>query len=201
MEVQQGVADNDELAQWHRAIWMQTYTGKKFYPTEPSAEDIDVLDIAHSLSMQCRYNGHVKDFYSVAEHCVLVSTALQRDYPDRPELWLEGLLHDSTEAYVGDMVRPLKIQMPAFVEAEDVVMAVIAERFGVPQQMSPEVKDADTRILLDEKAVLFGKQAGTWAVDGLEPLRVYLKKWGPDWARFHYVQRFNQLTGEDVEIY
>lgn len=58
---------------WHSGGWMQTYTGRQFHPLDPHADDIDIADIARSLSMQCRYNGQVRRFYSVGQHCVLVS--------------------------------------------------------------------------------------------------------------------------------
>ncbi|MDO4254358.1 MAG: hypothetical protein Q4C81_04310 [Kocuria sp.] len=98
---------------WQRGNWMQTYTGRRFYPLDSRPEDVDVVDVAHALSMQCRYNGHVRLFMSVAEHCVLVS----RLVPSEHALW--GLLHDATEAYVGDMVRPLKLHMPEYRAVED----------------------------------------------------------------------------------
>lgn len=189
-------ANMSEDEQWHKAQWMQTYTGKKFYPTAPIVADIDILDIAHSLSMQCRYNGHVKEFYSVAEHCVLMSYAVEKSH--NKELAFEALLHDATEAYVGDMVRPLKIQMPEFQEAERIIAEAIGERFGAPSSsaMSPEVKDADNRILLDEKAALMGLSPGKWEVDNLPSLRVYIKAWDPITARNKYLQRFNELAPE-----
>lgn len=183
---------------WHRGSWMQTYTSKKFYPTAPVVEDIDIIDIAHSLSMQCRYNGHVHTFYSVAEHCILMSYALEKTYPDRPDLWLEALLHDATEAYVGDMVRPLKIQMPEFQAAEEVVAIAIGERFGVRQScdMSPEVKDADNRILTNERLNLLGEPPAEWSSTA-EPLDVPIYAWSPHIAEIQYLKRFNQLTGDN----
>src|SRR4051812_20612492 len=91
---------------WLRGDWMQTYTGRAFWPLDAQPEDVDPLDIAAALSMLCRYGGHVSRFYSVAEHCLLMSEAVA------PEHALWALLHDATEAYMGDMVRPLKRQMP-----------------------------------------------------------------------------------------
>jgi hypothetical protein len=85
-----------------RGDWMQTFTGRAFYPLDPRPEDIDPVDIAHALSLICRYGGHSSRFYSVAEHCVLMSHAVA------PEHALWALLHDATEAYLGDMIRPLK---------------------------------------------------------------------------------------------
>src|SRR5690349_636686 len=110
---------------WLRGSWMQTFTGRQFYPLDPRLDEIDPLDIAHALSMICRYGGHTKHFYSVAEHCLLMSHAVAPEYA----LW--ALLHDATEAYVGDMVRPLKHHMPDYRQIEDNLMEVIAERFGL----------------------------------------------------------------------
>jgi hypothetical protein len=170
-----------------RGDWMQTYTGAKFYPMSPSAEDVDPVDIAHSLSLLCRYNGHLDRFYSVGEHCVLMSQAVE------PENALWALLHDATEAYVGDMVRPLKLQQPAFVQAEDRVMAAICERFGLDLAMPAEVKAADSRIILTERAALISNGRHAWSVDGLDPLPVVVRGWGPDEAERAYLARLRQL--------
>src|SRR5690242_11754504 len=85
-----------------RGDWMQTYTGRRFWPLDPRVDDIDIGDIAHHLSLVCRFAGACREFYSVAQHCVGVS------YVCDPKDALWGLLHDAAEAYVGDMVRPLK---------------------------------------------------------------------------------------------
>lgn len=84
-----------------RGDWMMTYSGRAFWPLDPRADEIDPLDIAHALSMLCRYGGHVRRFYSVAEHCVLMSHAVA------PEHALWALLHDATEAYMVDLPRPI----------------------------------------------------------------------------------------------
>lgn len=172
----------------YRGNWMQTFTGKQFFPLDPRPADVDIVDIAHALSMQCRYNGHVERFYSVAEHCVLVSQVVS------PEHALWGLLHDATEAYVGDMVRPLKLHMPAYCEVEDRVMVAIAEKFSIDQTMPQEVKNADSRLLLDERAALMGQPAGDWAIAG-EPFGVQIQAWSPHLARAKYLRRFNELIG------
>lgn len=85
-----------------RSDWMQTYTGRVFWPLEPRPEDVDIVDIAHALANLCRYGGHSKVFYSVAHHSVLVSQIV----PPADALW--GLMHDSAEAYVIDLIRPIK---------------------------------------------------------------------------------------------
>ena len=86
--------------------WVQTVTGKAFYPLKPDPSLISIEDIAWALSMQCRFAGHVLHFYSVAEHCVYISNSV----PMEDALW--GLLHDATEAYLTDVPRPLKPLMP-----------------------------------------------------------------------------------------
>src|SRR5208282_6622849 len=84
--------------------WIRTFSGGRFYVLEPRVEDVRIEDIAHALSMQCRFTGHVREFYSVAEHSVWVSRYSHRE----DALW--GLLHDASESYIGDMSTPLKLQ-------------------------------------------------------------------------------------------
>lgn len=166
---------------------MQTYTGRQFYPMDPHPLDVDPVDIAHALSLLCRYNGHVQRFYSVGEHCVLMSEAVA------PENALWALLHDATETYVGDMIRPLKRSMPDYRAAEDRVMRVIAARFGIPDAMPAEVKDADNRILLTERAALMRPSGHAWVVDDLEPLPVTIREWSPVFAEHAYLRRLTDL--------
>jgi hypothetical protein len=170
-----------------RGDWTQTYTGRQFWPLDPRAEDIDPRDVAHALSLQCRYNGMVRSFYSVAEHCVLMSLAVA------PEHALHALLHDATEAYVGDMVRPLKNHMRAYRAAEDLVWAAVAERFGVDPTIPDEVHDADARIVLDERSALLSASPAPWAIDHLTPLGVQIQGWTPLQAEGAYLDRLVQL--------
>lgn len=172
---------------WHRGAWMQTFTGRQFYPLDPRPEDIDVRDIAHALSLICRYGGHTIRFYSVAEHCVLMSQAVA------PEYALAALLHDATEAYVGDMVRPLKHHMSDYCKVEDRVAWAISERFGLHPHMPAEVKDADNRILLDERAALFSGVPAAWSVDGMEPLGVPISGLSPQDAEAMYLALLAEL--------
>ena len=168
--------------------WMQTYSGQPFDPVAATPDDVYIVDIAHSLGMQCRFNGHCLRFYSVAEHCVHLS------YTVDPEHATWALLHDATEAYVGDMVRPLKDKLPAYRAAEDRLMNTIAEKFNLPGPMPAQVKEHDTRIVADEKAQLMAPSRLPWPLlEGYAPLGVKLEGWGPDEAASRYLSRFLQL--------
>lgn len=143
-----------------RGDFSQTYSGINFYHLDPSPEEVSLDDIAHALSNTCRFAGHVMEFYSVAEHSVLVS----RNLPDH--LRLQGLLHDATEAYVNDLPSPLKHSEPlrGYREIEEKVWKVIAKRFLLPAQLDAEVKRVDNAACCTEAMALlrFGFQ---WARD------------------------------------
>lgn len=129
---------------------IQTYTGKLFNPLALENEDcgpIDLMDIAHALSHLCRFNGHTKRFYSVGEHSLHVSCVLAQTSPEN-QAW--GLLHDAAEAYLGDMVRPIKKRMPDFQVIEDRLLQRIAKRFGLPWPIPAVVFDADDIMLATE---------------------------------------------------
>lgn len=168
--------------------WMQTFTGRAFWPLDARPTEVSAIDIAHSLSMQCRYAGHTKVFYSVAEHSCLISDAVA------PENALWGLLHDATEAYLVDLPRPVK-QSPGFenyVIVEDRLMEVIAERFELPLPMPAEVKLADNRILIDERDALMAAPPRDWALN-VERLGVSIHGWSPWQAKEQWLARFNRL--------
>ena len=163
--------------------WTQTYTGKQFWPLDPRPEDIDINDIAHSLSMQCRYNGHCARFYSVAEHSVLVARQAS------PKNRMAALLHDAAEAYLCDLPRPVKHSVSGYAEAEAAVELAIAERFGVTWPWPDEVKRIDNCILHDEKAQLMAN-GPAWNLPG-EPLGVRVECWSPERARLEFMSAFH----------
>lgn len=174
--------------------WLQTYTGKAFYPTAPHVNDVDILDIAHALSLQCRYNGHSKFFYSVAEHSVLISDFVSRENA----LW--GLLHDGTEPYVGDMIRPLKLQLPAFREIEDAVEVVIAAKFGMSLPIPDEVETVDKMMIADERLAVMNTPAVGMSWSQREPLGITIHGWSPPQAELEFLVRFAQLTGDPTTL-
>lgn len=180
--------------------WMGTITGKKFNPFDPRVEDIDIRDIARGLAMTCRYGGQVKRFYSVAEHCVNVSFCVP------PEYALHGLLHDSAEAYIGDMIRPIKHQpqMKEFRHAEALIEFAVAEKFGLDwdQQSHGAVKLIDDRILVDEiRELSYMPEAylNTSFLSKLELTGRHLYCWSPEEAEQVFLNHFENLTGEHIE--
>lgn len=105
-----------------------TFTGKHFDPTMPDAELIDIRDIAHALSLTCRGNGHVKTFFSVAQHCINCALEAEARGLSRRVI-LACLIHDGSEAYMSDVPRPFKHTLPEYLKAEDVLLNLIFEKF------------------------------------------------------------------------
>lgn len=178
-----------------RGSWMQTFTGKAFWPLDPRIEEVETEDIAHALAQICRFGGQTRYFYTVAEHSVHVSEWVESVAGRTDALW--GLLHDAPEAYIGDMVRPLKRHMPSYIQADEDIMDVICAKFGLEPGMPPVVREADNRILLDERAKLFsGPNPFLWVQDeqGLEPLGVPISCWTPARAKSEYLLRLSYLT-------
>lgn len=178
-----------------RGDWMRTYTGRKFYPLAPCVEDIDIRDIAHALSQICRYGGHTTKPYSVAEHCVAVSLMVPAAYAR------QALLHDAAEAYVGDMVRPLKHHplMKPFRDAEAAVEACVYTRFNIrPTETSNRlVKAIDDRILADEQKFLNGdKSENSEWMRKLVPLDIALPGLSAYHAEYIFCARFAELFPE-----
>lgn len=136
--------------------WIQTFTGRQFWPMDPRPEEVHGADIARALSKQCRFNGHCREFYSVAQHSYLVSCHVTQENA----LW--GLLHDASEAYLGDIPSPIKKNLPGVAEIEERLLMAVAERFDLPWPMPDEVKRIDAAILADEKACLMAKEPADW---------------------------------------
>ena len=121
---------------------IRTFSGHYLDVFDPDPDKITIEDIAHSLAMQPRFGGHTKRFFSVAEHSMDVATFVPF------ELKLEALLHDASDAYIGDMPSPIKSRLPDFQRLEDNLMQVIAKKFGFGWPISDVVKDSD-RICLE----------------------------------------------------
>lgn len=166
--------------------WIQTFTGRCFWPLDPQPAEVDIRDIAHALSMRCRYAGHTTRFYSVAEHSVLVSLAV----PPAAALW--GLLHDAAEAYSADVPRPLKQFLPDWKPMEARIMAAVCRRFGLLLIEPAAVKRADLAILADERAALMAPCEREWG-EMPDPLGVEIVGLPPAEAEAMFLDRFATL--------
>lgn len=172
------------------ADFIRTYTGRHFYPMEPDPALFCIEDFAHALSLLCRGNGHVKTFWSVAEHCILCAKeAAARGLPRR--VVLACLLHDASECYLSDVPRPFKADMPAYRALEDRVLEMVYTKFlgspltGEEEQAVKEIDDA--MLWYDLKYLLGGEQAG-------EEPDIHVM---PDYR----VRPFEEVEREYLEIY
>jgi hypothetical protein len=164
---------------------IRTFTGRLVCPLQMQSEDVDVRDIAHALSNLCRYAGHTRVFYSVAEHSVRVCRLLVRH---SVALGQAGLLHDAEEAYLLDVPGPLK-RLPLYAgyrQAADRLRLVIAGALGVSSELleSPKVKWADSVLLVTEQRDLFCNATPDAAV---EPLAKRLEPWPPAMAEERFL--------------
>ncbi len=162
-------------------------SGNYFNLLAPNESEFTILDIAHALSNLCRFNGHTREFYSVAQHSVLVSQILPID--DQ----LPGLLHDAAEALVGDMVRPFKNILPDYRAIEKSVEAAVLKRFGI-SSIPASVTHADLILLATERRDLLPHDDRQWILlDGVSPLSMTIEPWPPARAEFEFLNRYDYL--------
>lgn len=179
-----------------RGNWFQTYQGFKFHVIDPHIGDVDIDDIAHALSFTCRYGGHCREFYSVAQHSIYVEQMLSERWPDTPLLSLQGLLHDAAEAYVGDMKRPIKDHMPTFQAIESNVNKVIHEALGVPlpsEHWERLIKYADNAVLMAERRDIMNHFNQDWDIKE-EPWWGRIQPWPhPDDGYMNFILKWREL--------
>ncbi len=174
--------------------YVSTYSGNRFYPLGPRIDRVTIEDIVHGLAYQCRFNGQTREFYSVAQHSLIVASLVA------PHLRLAALLHDAAEAYLGDMVKPLKVLMPEFADLEDRVSALIASAFGVDFSDYAPIKRADLIALATEKRDLMPHSAERWAyLDGIDALPDPIVTMSPWQAKQAFLARFAELDARARE--
>lgn len=167
------------------ANFMTTISGKRINYENPTVEMLDITDIAHSLSNLCRFGGHINRFYSVAQHSVMVSNLVPH------HLALAALLHDASEAYLSDIVRPAKRLLPEYKELELKIQSVLEERFAVTFDHE-DIHIADNKALYAEALHFYG-DIDDWGLDGFEydciirPLPAFH-------AKMMFMHRFNELA-------
>lgn len=165
--------------------WMQTYTGIHFDLDSPSIENLDIKDIAHHLSMLCRFNGACAFHYSVAEHSVRVCDSL----PDN--LKFAGLMHDAAEAYIGDIIRPVKTPKIKHLEAR--LNYLIAKKWDIANWNNSQIKFADDVLLATEHRDLMKDEPG-W-VKLPPPLYSTIVPISQPAAKILFMDRFKQYSG------
>lgn len=167
--------------------WIQTISGNRFWPLEPDFTDVRIDDIAHALSLMCRFGGHCKSFYSVAQHSVLVASLVPQKYR------LAALLHDAAEAYMADVLRPIKQSLPELQLFEHKLNCVIADTFGFDYPFHPCIKEADNVMLATEKRDLMASSTHPWA-ELPAPTAAIIVPWLPDTAKKIFLDEYERLT-------
>src|SRR3954471_13385944 len=171
--------------------YLQTVSGRWVNPFDPDPSQLDAGDIARALANQCRFGGHCRAFYSVAQHSVIVSELVERRGGDVEDVFA-ALMHDATEAYLGDMPHPLKHRSPlgaAFKAAEDKLEQAIRDRFRIKSDV-PLIKPADRALPATERRALSAEEWHWPDLEGVEPLELELTAWPPDEAAGAFMRRY-----------
>lgn len=168
-----------------------TYSGKDFNFSDPKIEEISIVDISHALSRIARYSGHLEGFYSVAQHSVYVSRL------SPPDWRLQGLLHDASEAYTGDLITPLTQAVPQLRELKNKIEDLVARKFDIPWPESPEVKRVDKKMLYTE---IFWIGNPVWREQYIPYENGYpdiydikIETWEPDLAKYIFIAEFLRI--------
>lgn len=168
--------------------WIPTASGRRMVVADPDPEEVRLEDIAAGLARQCRFNGQITaDHYSVAEHCVVMALECP------PEIALHCLLHDAAEAYLGDIVMPVKRLITGFDELEDCVLRAIYQGLGIEwpsDSVWAEVKTHDLRALATEKIQLVSDQTEWPVLVGVEPYEFELYCWDAETAKREWLNSF-----------
>lgn len=184
-------------------LYIQTFNGSRFYMARP---EFDIEEMAHALSMQCRFTGHVRRFYSVAEHCVIASRLVQ-DHPGvfkLPATPYEALMHDAHEAYVSDIASPWKVLIPDYRAMEHKLELAMRRHFGLPDKMSEGAKLADWVMLFAEaQTLLTPGVSDDWLVPSddfrsiaqplIDTYKYAPNSWTPTEAKAEFLRRYDAI--------
>lgn len=166
-----------------------TASGNYFNFIEPERNIVLVTDIAHALANVCRFGGHTREFYSVAQHSVLASHIVP------PEDAFAALFHDAAEAYLGDVMRPLKELLPDYRALEARVQAAVFQKLGLPEQLPPSIKLADRVLLATEQRDFMPAHDDEWGlIINIEPLTERIEPWAPWLACTKFLDRYRELV-------
>jgi hypothetical protein len=173
---------------------IRLFSGAMFDYNNPAACDVAIEDIAHAASQICRFAGHTKHFYSVAQHAVNASMIVA------PGFEFDALMHDTAESFTNDIPTPLKVAVPMFKELELRIEAAMAAKFNFAFPLPAEVKLVDTQMLGFEKAALLPQDTSQWEMLQGVPLpdhlrqRIDLRSWAPEQAKRNFLARYEELS-------
>lgn len=181
---------------------IQTQSGRYLDLLNPQPDQISIYDIAHALSHLCRFTGHVDRFYSVAEHSVRCASFLRkRGYT--PHAQLAALMHDSAEAYIGDVSSPLKALLSDYRAIEARIIQAIVDKYGADHRGRPEVHMADMQMLCVERHELLTRDTSEWAcLIGIDPADYQHTTlgWDSEKALRMFLRAHDQLVEECNEL-
>ena len=169
--------------------WITTHSGRKLHYLDPQPDEIDIGDIAHALSLTCRFSGQCREFYSVAQHSYLMTNLVPNEYK------LHALLHDASEAYMPDLPRPEKAELPKFRKMEKVILWAIWNKFLPDWDYNHlvAIKHADNIMLATEARDLMAN-TDDWAplphASSMPIIPV-----PPEVAKDYFMYCFNKLGG------
>lgn len=178
---------------------MTLSTGRRVDPWNLTVGDIDIVAVAHSLSMLCRFGGHSNKFYSVGQHCVRAAALVPKE--DR----LEALLHDGTEAYLQDLVRPVKHRMYDYKQLEQKVWQQFAFKYGLNEHLSDSVKKVDNQLLKSEIRQFINNPGRDVELahpfwDDVEEVDPVDRTWSPDECEAMYLMTYADAVAQRVEF-
>ena len=171
---------------------MKTFTGQYINFQDISSNEFLIEDIAASLSKQCRYNGHTSDFYSVAEHSIYVAILVEHATRSKKEA-LHALLHDASEAYLGDISSPLKKFLPDYMKLERDFEIAIGEQFNIGTEITPVIKEFDHSIVEKEMNVLMNT---SYFVENLTNRLITINCWTSEFAELQFLKHYYKLKIE-----
>ena len=169
---------------------MKTFTGQHINFQDASSNTFLIEDIAASLSKQCRYNGHSIKFYSVAEHSVHVSHLVEHATRSKHEA-LHALLHDASEAYLGDITSPLKKILPDYKALEREFEIAIGKSFKTGTEITTLISEYDQHLAEKEMNELMNT---VYFVENLTNRIITIHCWEPEYAELQFLKRFYKLS-------
>ena len=172
------------------AILLQS--GNYFDFVNPSTDSFTLEDIAQGLANTCRFGGHCHPYYSVAQHCILASHYVPQEHA------MAALLHDAAEAFVGDIPSPLKQMLTDFEQFESLAHAAVAQKFKIPEQMHPCIKEVDLRMLATEKRDVMPKTDMDWTIlSGIEPFKEQIVPMSQRDAKIGFLVRYVEIKASN----